>query len=147
MDRLEFIRAIFTFFRKDVTKNESLLTAYDTALSTKDPIDWDKLYNITLKESENLALPAPKWFISQFFRCRKNSGYNYYENEGKIVEVELKSGHTYEFELYNCSMTQNQIIDGLTKKYTGNDGTTNVVNIRFFTDRYEQLKARQNQFA
>ena len=102
MNRSEFIDKVFSFFKGG---SDNQKTAYDIALSTREEIDWDRLYAITVREGETY-LPKPKWFIERFYRCTKEAAQNYYENEGKIVEVALKSGHTYEFELYKCSKSK-----------------------------------------
>lgn len=122
MDRIEFLKEIFGFFRVDVTKNEQLLTQYDIALSTKEPIDWLKLYNLTLRESETRVLPAPRYFRGNFYRCIRQDGGNYGTPDGTRVRMtlfkdDMKTTETKEAETYHISYTLEQMKEYKRKQY------------------------------
>lgn len=121
MDRIDFITDVFKFFGKDVTKNKELLTQYDFALSTKEPIDWYKLYAIVLKETESRILPPPKWFRDKFYRCYKIEEGNYGTPDGTRVQMKLKNDkygvEIKEAETYHISYTLEQMKNYKQKQY------------------------------
>ncbi len=121
MDRIDFITDVFKFFGKDVTKNKELLTQYDFALSTKEPIDWYKLYAIVLKETESRILPPPKWFRDKFYRCYKIEEGNYGTPDGTKVQMKLKNDkygvEIKEAETYHISYTLEEMKRYKQKQY------------------------------
>lgn len=122
MDRIDFITDVFKFFGKDVTKNKELLTQYDFALSTKEPIDWYKLYAIVLKETESRILPPPKWFRDKFYRCYKIEEGSYGTPDGTRVRMtlfkdDMKTTETREAETYHISYTLEQMKEYKRKQY------------------------------
>lgn len=142
MQRTEFIDEIFSFFR---CTNDELKKAYDLAFSVKESIDWDKLYRIVLDEAETRYLPAPKWFKERFYRCYKQDNYNLYNNDGVKVIVTLNDGYKYDFELWHCSLSFNEIRQKLKQKFSytshdkdGNEITkTRVTDIQFIKEEEE----------
>lgn len=121
MDRIDFITNVFKFFGKDVTKNKELLTQYDFALSTKEPIDWYKLYAIVLKETESRILPPPKWFRDKFYRCYKIEEGNYGTPGGTKIQMKLKNDkygvEIKEAETYHISYTLEEMKRYKQKQY------------------------------
>lgn len=121
MDRFEFLRNVFKFFGKDLNKNQELLSQYDFGLSTKEPIDWQKLYHITLKEPETRTLPSPKWFRDRFYRCYKVEEGSYGTPDGTRVRMALKSDkygiEIREAETYHISYTLEQMKMYKQKQY------------------------------
>jgi len=115
MNRSDFINEIFKFFKNS---DEELKKSYDLAFSVKQNINWDKLYQIVLKEAETRYLPSPKWFIERFYRCYKQENYNFYENNNTKVIVTLLDGYKYDFELWNCNKSQQEIREGLKSKFS-----------------------------
>lgn len=142
MDRGTFIDEVFTFFR---CTNDELKRAYDIAFSVRENIDWDKLYRLVINDAETRYLPTPKWFKDKFFMCIKQDSYNYHENNNTKVIVEFLDGYTYDFELYNCTLSRAEIMRGLNRKFSKNetDGAGNlkrvslVKNIRFIKEESE----------
>lgn len=145
MDRIEFLKEIFTFYRRDISRNESLLLSYDRALSTRESIDWQKLFDITIREYDKTTLPPPSWFRGQFYRCYKQDNYNLYNNDGVKVIVTLNDGYKYDFELWHCSLSFNEIRQKLKQKFSytshdkdGNEITkTRVTDIQFIKEEEE----------
>lgn len=121
MDRIDFITDVFKFFGKDVIKNKELLTQYDLALSTKEPIDWYKLYGIVLKEAETRVLPTPKWFRDKFERCYKVEEGEYGTPDGTRIRMILKHPtkglDIREAETYHISYTLEQMKNYKQKQY------------------------------
>ena len=121
MDRIDFLTEVFKFFGKDVTKNKELLTQYDMALSTKEPIDWFKLYNIVLKETETRNLPTPKWFRDRYYRCQKVEEGVYGTPDSVRVRMALKSDkygvEIREAETYHISYTLEEMKQYKLRQY------------------------------
>lgn len=145
MDRIEFLKEIFAFFRRDIAKNENLLLSYDRALSTKESINWQRLYDITLREYDKTTLPPPSWFRGQFYRCYKEDNYNMHQNDGLKVIVTLNDGYKYDYELWHCTKSKNEIRQGLKRRFSylthdkeGNEiRATRVANIEFIKEESE----------
>ena len=123
MNRSEFIGEIFKFFKNS---DDDLKKSYDLAFSVKDNIDWDKLYRIVLKEAETRYLPSPKWFIDKFYRCNKIDNFNFANNQDTKVIITLDNDYQYDFEMFNCTLSKEKIIEGFNKKFNGK-----VKNIQF----------------
>lgn len=139
MDRADFIDEIFIFFN---SKNENLKRTYDLAFTTKQSIDWNKLYKRVINEAETRYLPTPKWFISQFPYCLKQD-FKTSPNDGKKVVVRLKDGYFYEFVLCGCTKTENEIREGLYQKFKRN-GTNPIKQIEFYgKDEFIGVHAQQ----
>lgn len=128
MTRIEFLERIFDFFGKDIEKNAQLLKDYDLALSTPKRIDWDKLYNKTIKESETKYLPMPKWFIAKFDECIKVDEQTYKINGGtgvlKLAYKDKNTGEitkrlTYEYDMSNCPYSLAEIKAKFRAKFKG----------------------------
>ena len=121
MDRIEFLKEIFNFFRVDAIKNEHLLTQYDLALSTREPIDWQKLYQLTLRETETRTLPTPKWFRDMFYRCQKIEEGVYGTPDGTRIRMILKHPtkglDIREAETYHISYTLEEMKRYKQKQY------------------------------
>lgn len=101
MDRLDFIRALFSFCSvRD--EDGTLLRSYDLALSTSKPIDWDKLYRLVLQESEKRQLQAPKWYIGKLPYCIKSTLAES-KNEGYKLRVWYQSGSYADFVVCGAS--------------------------------------------
>lgn len=146
MNRLEFVKSILTLFGKG--ENTQLINEYDKALETYKRVDWDKLYQRSIGQISERKLPMPAWFRSQYDYCIQGNGFKANENNGKMVNVELNNGSSYEYELYNCSKTQNEIIQMINDRFTvetENDKKCNVKNIQFFESYYELLKFKHNK--
>lgn len=112
MTRIEFLKEIFKFFGKN---DEELLKAYDMALTTKDKIDWDKLYKKVITSVESRYLPAPKWFISLLpsYVVYDEGQYKYSGGTG-VLKL------TYRFYTYPMDMAEHTIseyFDNFKKKY------------------------------
>lgn len=121
MDRIEFLQEVFNFFRVDPTKNEHLLTQYDAALSTKEPIDWQKLYNLILKEAESRTLPTPKWFRERFYKCYKQDDGNYGTPDGTKIRMVLRAENgkeeIREAETYHIQYTLEEMKEYKQRQY------------------------------
>ena len=133
MNRTDFINEIFEFF----SSKDSLKKSYELALTTKDPIDWDKLYQMVITEAETRYLPAPKWFISKFPFCIKHENRTN-PNDGKKVAVRLKDGYVYEFVLWGCNKSEGEIREGLYKRFQR--GTQNPIKRIEFLGANEYVK-------
>lgn len=122
MTRLEFLRRIFSFFGKN---DEELLKTYDVALTTRQSIDWDKLYKKVLTEAESRYLPPPKWFIGMFPSCVKldEGCYTFDSGTGVLtLKDEKRKKHTghnrfYVFDMWHTTHTLKEIIDNFKNQY------------------------------
>ena len=108
MQRLEFIEKVFTLFRKNPENNADLIRIYDDAFSTKKPVDWDKLYTLTVAQAESSTLPMPQWFTSKFDMCLKD--VDYATADGLQIRVLIKDrkhpeGYPYDFETYRNTLS------------------------------------------
>lgn len=112
MTRIEFLKEIFKFFGKN---DEELLKAYDMALTTKDKIDWDKLYKKVITSVESRYLPAPKWFISLLpnYIIQDEGQYRY--DDGQSV-LRLKD-RFYVFDMWHVNKTLEEIERHYKNKY------------------------------
>lgn len=115
MDRKGFVDALFDFFKG---ADESKKQSYEIAFMTSKNIDWDRLYAIVVREAESTFLPSPRWIRDLFYRCIKQDNYNRYANDGTKVVVTLSDGYSYEYELWGCSKTQQEIRQGLKRKFS-----------------------------
>lgn len=136
MNRSEFIDDIFEFFNS----KDSLKRSYDLALTTRQQIDWDKLYQMVITEAETRYLPTPKWFISKFPYCIKQE-FRTHPNDGKKCVVLLKDGYFYEFVLCNCNKTENEIREGYYKMFQR--GTKNPIKQIDFYEKGEFISAQR----
>lgn len=113
MDRLQFLEKVFLFYGKELNaKNRELLKDYDLALTTPKRVDWLKLYNKTVTESETRYLPMPKWFIAKFDSCLLPEDAGTYKINGgtgilKLAYKDKSTGEitkrmTYEYDMTNC---------------------------------------------
>lgn len=145
MNRLEFIEKIFILYRLDPEKNRNLILAYDEALTTKKNIDWSKLYSWVIKNAEG-GLPRPAFFINQFDYCISRDYSMANDNDGKRVLVMLDNGKSYDYELYNCSKSQDEIrqyFDNHFKKTDESGEHSRVKEVYFFDDYYELMRFRK----
>lgn len=127
MDRLQFLEKVFLFYGKELNaKNMELLKDYDLALSTPKIIDWEKLYNKTIKESETRFLPMPKWLIAKFDDCIKVDEQTYKINGGTgILKLVFRDKRTkeiskevdYSFDMTNCIYSLLEIKAKFKAKY------------------------------
>lgn len=115
MNRIEFLQEIFKFFGK---KDEDLLRTYDIALTTKDDIDWQKLYKKVITEAESRYLPAPKWFLSMMpsFVITKPGQYRYDDGTGVLRLTD----RFYVFDMWHVTHTIEQISNHYKNKYGSN---------------------------
>lgn len=119
MTRIEFLERIFDFFGKNIEKNAQLLKDYDLALTTPKRVDWLKLYNKTITESETKYLPMPKWFIAKFDTCLLPADAGTYKINGGTgilklayrnkITGEITKRMTYEFDMSSCPYTLAEI--------------------------------------
>lgn len=120
MDRLQFLEKVFLFYGKELNaKNRELLKDYDLALTTSKRVDWLKLYNKTVTESETRYLPMPKWFIVKFDTCLLPEDAGTYKINGgtgvlKLAYKDKETGEitkrmTYEFDMSSCPYTLAEI--------------------------------------
>lgn len=120
MDRLQFLEKVFLFYGKELNaKNRELLKDYDLALTTLKRVDWLKLYNKTVTESETRYLPMPKWFIAKFDTCllpvdaatyKINGGTGILKLAYKDKETgEITKRMTYEYDMSSCPYTLAEI--------------------------------------
>lgn len=114
MLRSEFIDEIFTFFK---CRDEDLKRSYDLAFTVRDPIDWDKLYRISITETETRYLPAPKWFIDKFPRCYKKGIDTYITPDDIEIKLTLNDGTEYELTTYHLNLTLEEVKQKAMKKY------------------------------
>lgn len=112
MTRLEFLQEIFKFFGK---KDDDLLKTYDIALTTKDNIDWQKLYKKVITEAESRYLPAPKWFLGMMpsFIITEPGQYKYDDGTGVL---KLKD-RFYVFDMWHVTHTIDEIYNHYKNKY------------------------------
>ena len=101
MNRNDFIKAIFEFFRTD---NKELQRTYDLALSVKYLVDWDSLYHHIIKTTEKRLLPMPKVLIDML------PSFRIYEtvtgkSDGSLLVVNLLNGTQYQFTVMQDSKT------------------------------------------
>ena len=123
MNRREFIQKIFVLFRKKPENNEDLIVVYDNAFSTKKPVDWDKLYTLTVAQAESSTLPMPQWFTSKFDMCLKD--VDYATADGLQIRVLIKDrkhpeGYPYDFETYKNNLTFDELKQKAMKKWGDN---------------------------
>lgn len=112
MTRLEFLREIFKFFGKN---DEELLKAYDMALTTKDKIDWDKLYKKVITSVESRYLPAPKWFISLLPNyIIQDEGQYRYDDGQSVLRL---TDRFYVFDMWHVTRTIEEIANHYKNKY------------------------------
>lgn len=120
MDRLQFLEKVFLFYGKELNaKNRELLKDYDQALTTPKRVDWLKLYNKTVTESETRYLPMPKWFIAKFDTCLLPEDAGTYKINGgtgvlKLAYKDKETGEitkrmTYEYDMSSCPYTLAEI--------------------------------------
>ena len=120
MDRLQFLEKVFLFYGKELNaKNRELLKDYDLALTTPKRVDWLKLYNKTVTESETRYLPMPKWFIAKFDSCLLPEDAGTYKINGgtgilKLAYKDKETGkitkrRTYEYDMSSCPYTLAEI--------------------------------------
>lgn len=120
MDRLQFLEKVFLFYGKELNaKNRELLKDYDQALTTLKRVDWLKLYNKTVTESETRYLPMPKWFIAKFDTCLLPEDVGTYKINGgtgvlKFAYKDKETGEitkrmTYEYDMSSCPYTLAEI--------------------------------------
>lgn len=120
MDRLQFLEKVFLFYGKELNaKNRELLKDYDLALTTQKRVDWLKLYNKTVTESETRYLPMPKWFIAKFDTCLLPEDAGTYKINGgtgvlKLAYKDKGTGEitkrmTYEYDMSSCPYTLAEI--------------------------------------
>lgn len=120
MDRLQFLEKVFLFYGKELNaKNRELLKDYDLALTTPKRVDWLKLYNKTVTESETRYLPMPKWFIAKFDSCLLPEDAGTYKINGgtgvlKLAYKDKETGEitkrmTYEYDMSSCPYTMAEI--------------------------------------
>lgn len=120
MDRLQFLEKVFLFYGKELNaKNRELLKDYDLALTTPKRVDWLKLYNKTVTESETRYLPMPKWFIAKFDTCLLPEDAATYKINGgtgvlKLAYKDKETGEitkrmTYEYDMSSCPYTLAEI--------------------------------------
>ena len=122
MTRLEFLQEIFKFFGKN---DEDLLRTYDMALTTRDNIDWGKLYKKIITEAESRYLPAPKWFIGMFPSCIKyEQGQYRYDNGTGVLrlkdeKLKARTGYNrfYVFDMWHTTHTIDEIYNHFKAKY------------------------------
>ena len=128
MDRLQFLEKVFLFYGKELNaKNRELLKDYDLALTTPKRVDWLKLYNKTITESETKYLPMPKWFIAKFDTCLLPADAGTYKiNDGTgILKLAYRDNATgeisrqisYDFDMSNCVYSLDEIKDKFRQKY------------------------------
>lgn len=112
MTRLEFLQEIFKFFGK---KDEDLLRTYDIALTTKDNIDWDKLYKKVITEVESRYLPAPKWFLGMMpsFIITEPGQYRYDDGQSVLRLTD----RFYVFDMWHVTRTIEEIGNYYKNKY------------------------------
>lgn len=115
MTRLEFLQEIFKFFGK---KDEDLLKTYDIALSTKNKIDWQRLYERIIKEVESRYLPAPKWFIEKLPSYIIEDEQTY-QNESGTGVLKLHSG-TYIMDMWHNTLSVSEINKNYREHYGKN---------------------------
>lgn len=115
MNREEFLRNIFSFFGKN---DEDLLRTYDLALTTREQIDWDKLYKKVITEVVSRYLPAPSWFIAMFPCCPLKVDGQYKYDSGTGV-LRLKD-RFYVFDMWHTTHTTEEISRNFKNKYEGN---------------------------
>lgn len=161
MTRLEFLQEIFKFFGK---KDDELLKTYDIALTTRDNIDWQKLYKKVITEAESRYLPAPKWFLGMMpsFIITELGQYKY--DNGNIVYVlrddarKKRTGHHlfYTVPLWHETRTISEIEKLYRQKYgerllsfkyypenyriIGNKIYKTIISIELYNDDKEHLK-------
>ena len=122
MTRLEFLKEIFKFFAKN---DEDLLKTYDIALTTRDNIDWEKLYKKVITEAESRYLPAPSWFIAKFPNCIKYEEGQYRFDNGTGVllikddKLKQRTGHNryYVYDMWHTTHTIDEICKNFKSKY------------------------------
>jgi hypothetical protein len=115
LTRLEFLREIFKFFGKN---DEELLKAYDMALTTKDKIDWDKLYKKVITSVESRYLPAPKWFISLLPNyIIQDKGQYRYDDGQSVLRL---TDRFYVFDMWHVTRTIEEIANHYKNKYGSN---------------------------
>ena len=136
MDRLQFLEKIFLFYGKEQNpKNRELLKDYDLALTTSKNIDWDKLYNKTIKETETKYLPMPKWFIAKFDDCIKVDEQDIKFDGGTGI---LKLRYTfYTFDMSGCTHTFEEIIRKFKEKYKDS-----FVSFKYYPVEYKIINNR-----
>lgn len=117
MERLEFIERIFTLYRVNPENNRELVLIYDDALSTRKPVDWDKLYKSVISTADG-GLPKPGFFTAKFDTCLKD--VNYTTADGIRLKVSLNDGFSYEYETYRTSLTFEQIKQKFMKLFGAN---------------------------
>ena len=112
MTRLEFLQEIFKFFGK---KDEDLLRTYDIALTTKDNIDWQKLYKKVITEAESRYLPAPKWFLGMMpsFIITEPGQYRYDAGQSVLRLTD----RFYVFDMWHVTRTLEEIANHYKNKY------------------------------
>lgn len=115
MTRLEFLQEIFKFFGK---KDEDLLRAYDMALTTKDNIDWERLYKKVITEVESRYLPAPKWFIEKLPSYIIEDEQTY-QNESGTGVLKLHSG-THIMDMWHNTLSITEINNNYKNHYGKN---------------------------
>lgn len=112
MTRIEFLKEIFKFFGKN---DEELLKAYDMALTTKDKIDWDKLYKKVITSVESRYLPAPKWFISLLPNyIIQDEGQYRYDDGQSVLRL---TDRFYVFDMWHVTRTIEEIANHYKNKY------------------------------
>lgn len=112
MTRIEFLKEIFKFFGKN---DEELLKAYDMALTTKDKIDWDKLYKKVITSVESRYLPAPKWFISLLPNyIIQDEGQYRYDDGQSVLRL---TDRFYVFDMWHVTRTLEEIANHYKNKY------------------------------
>jgi hypothetical protein len=112
LTRIEFLKEIFKFFGKN---DEELLKAYDMALTTKDKIDWDKLYKKVITSVESRYLPAPKWFISLLPNyIIQDKGQYRYDDGQSVLRL---TDRFYVFDMWHVTRTIEEIANHYKNKY------------------------------
>jgi hypothetical protein len=106
------LKEIFKFFGKN---DEELLKAYDMALTTKDKIDWDKLYKKVITSVESRYLPAPKWFISLLPNyIIQDKGQYRYDDGQSVLRL---TDRFYVFDMWHVTRTIEEIANHYKNKY------------------------------
>lgn len=116
MKRLEFLEKIFTFYRVH-DDSGTLIRAYDLALSTKYPVDWDRLYTKILKTAETRTLPVPKYFADMLPAYKKVEATKEGLYSGCTIRVNLYGGRSIDFTVVDteCKTSVGSIIRDFEK--------------------------------
>lgn len=145
MERLDFIRKLFSSYGKSTEKNIDLIKEYDSQLSEYRYVDWDKMYRL-VDNSDIKNLPDPRTLRHDFIpKCQKQIEGQYRYDNGNIVIVlkddarKKRTGHNmfYVIPLWHETRTLEEI-ENLYKRKYGNS----LLGFTYYPEEYSIIDNR-----